>query len=575
MSTDFPDAPFNRTHAFDWLDQWYPVGFVKDFDPAAPHRFVLLGIPLVIWHQPAPSSDQHHSSSSSSSSSSSGSWRVFADVCPHRLVPLSEGRITPGGLLECPYHGWAFNGQGGCEIIPQEGHHATPRACATAYPCVVRQGLLFVKPAALPKRPVASDDSSSSSSAGAGVHADAGGSTVDAAGLPLVPEFDDPAWLVQDTWRDVPYDWASLMENVLDASHVPFTHHKSISSRDSVGAYDMRLTRQVSGAGFRGAWATGPRAGALGPQATEFVAPCLMRHTIDAQLRGYESMVVVYAVPIAPGKCRLLNRNAFKFTGQGWAAKLPALLMKAAPGWAIHLGTQVPLEDDQIFLHYGEAEFVAAAGKGKSAAQAYYMPSKADTYVVAFRSWIRHHGNGGPFGDVGRPEYRAHLQPRLSHPQLLDRYSQHTANCAQCQAALKQVTAGRRLLGWAAGLCCGAALLTAAAAVAALAAASTVAGGSSTAAAAAPAAAGIGSKAASLLLAGAAAAANAVLPLPGGPDALLLQPEAVAGLLAGAGLRVGGWAAAAAAAWLLRGALTGLEGAFHTGSYPPPRNKGP
>lgn len=29
MSTDFPDAPFNRTHAFDWLDQWYPVGFVK------------------------------------------------------------------------------------------------------------------------------------------------------------------------------------------------------------------------------------------------------------------------------------------------------------------------------------------------------------------------------------------------------------------------------------------------------------------------------------------------------------------------------------------------------------------
>lgn len=31
---------------------------------------------------------------------------------------------------------------------------------------------------------------------------------------------------LQDTWRDVPYDWASLLENVLDASHVPFTHHK-------------------------------------------------------------------------------------------------------------------------------------------------------------------------------------------------------------------------------------------------------------------------------------------------------------------------------------------------------------
>jgi hypothetical protein len=117
-------------------------------------------------------------------------------------------------------------------LYMQEGHHATPRACATPYPCVVRQGLLFVKPKALPKQPVASDDSSNmqhntssnsfssssssfsrssnaaasgaSGSAVAGEQVDAG---VDVSGLPLVPEFDDPAWLVQDTWRDVPYDW--------------------------------------------------------------------------------------------------------------------------------------------------------------------------------------------------------------------------------------------------------------------------------------------------------------------------------------------------------------------------------
>jgi hypothetical protein len=101
----------------------------------------------------------------------------------------------------------------------------------------VRQGLLFVKPKALPKRPVASDDadelqssssSSSFSTASSGTlgasgseawasagssssiraaagHVDDGG--VDVSGLPVVPEFDDPAWLVQDTWRDVPYDW--------------------------------------------------------------------------------------------------------------------------------------------------------------------------------------------------------------------------------------------------------------------------------------------------------------------------------------------------------------------------------
>lgn len=37
---------------------------------------------------------------------------------------------------------------------------------------------------------------------------------------------------------------------------------------------------------------------------------------------------------------------------------------------------QVPLEDDQIFLHIGELQYVAARRQGKSAAQAYYLPSK-------------------------------------------------------------------------------------------------------------------------------------------------------------------------------------------------------
>ena len=32
-------------------------------------------------------------------------WRVFADRCPHRQAPLSEGRVNEQGELECPYHG--------------------------------------------------------------------------------------------------------------------------------------------------------------------------------------------------------------------------------------------------------------------------------------------------------------------------------------------------------------------------------------------------------------------------------------------------------------------------------------
>lgn len=93
------------------------------------------------------------------------------------------------------------------------------------------------------------------------------------------------------------------MENVLDASHVPFTHHKSISNRNSIGAYDVRMSEPVSRTGFRSIWSTGPRAGHLGPQTSWYRPPCFMMQKIDAKAtKGYESLVIVYAVPIVPGR---------------------------------------------------------------------------------------------------------------------------------------------------------------------------------------------------------------------------------------------------------------------------------
>lgn len=42
---------------------------------------------------------------------------AFLDRCPHRNVPLSEGKVTDG-LLQCPYHGWRFDTGGACRMIP-------------------------------------------------------------------------------------------------------------------------------------------------------------------------------------------------------------------------------------------------------------------------------------------------------------------------------------------------------------------------------------------------------------------------------------------------------------------------
>jgi hypothetical protein len=43
-----------------------------------------------------------------------GEYRCTADKCPHRLVPLSEGRVNEKGEIECGYHGY-----GGCHPFPR------------------------------------------------------------------------------------------------------------------------------------------------------------------------------------------------------------------------------------------------------------------------------------------------------------------------------------------------------------------------------------------------------------------------------------------------------------------------
>jgi hypothetical protein len=53
---------------------------------------------------------------------------------------------------------------------------------------------------------------------------------------------------------------------------------------------------------------------------------------------------VCAAVPVGPGRCRLLNRNTFKFNRGGIGSAVARAVMRLAPDWAIHMGTQVRRE---------------------------------------------------------------------------------------------------------------------------------------------------------------------------------------------------------------------------------------
>jgi phenylpropionate dioxygenase-like ring-hydroxylating dioxygenase large terminal subunit len=78
--------------------QWF-VACASRTLGAKPLACTIQGVPLVLFRDGA------------------GRAGALLDRCPHRNVPLSAGRVADG-LLECGYHGWRFDGDGACRLVP-------------------------------------------------------------------------------------------------------------------------------------------------------------------------------------------------------------------------------------------------------------------------------------------------------------------------------------------------------------------------------------------------------------------------------------------------------------------------
>lgn len=77
---------------------------------------------------------------------SRGEVAAMRDICPHRGMPLSFGRIKDD-CVECAYHGWRFDGKGRCSTIPAlvEGSPIKPdKIGITTYSCRERDGYIWV-----------------------------------------------------------------------------------------------------------------------------------------------------------------------------------------------------------------------------------------------------------------------------------------------------------------------------------------------------------------------------------------------------------------------------------------------
>jgi phenylpropionate dioxygenase-like ring-hydroxylating dioxygenase large terminal subunit len=78
---------------------WYPACQSADLG-RRPLGLTLMDTPVVVFRD------------------RTGRPRALLDRCSHRNLALSLGRVRPDGCLECAYHGWRFDGSGGCVAVP-------------------------------------------------------------------------------------------------------------------------------------------------------------------------------------------------------------------------------------------------------------------------------------------------------------------------------------------------------------------------------------------------------------------------------------------------------------------------
>ncbi len=166
---------------------WYPLTWSRNVTRAlARHR--LLGDDLVVYRSEA------------------GAPIALDDMCPHRLAPLSMGKLR-GDAVECGYHGMTFAPNGRCIRIPGQPV-IPPSARVSSYPLHEKMGLVWIWPGD-PDR-------------------------ADPAQIYDLPQYNQPGWHAAhgDALR-IEANYLNLADNLCDPAHVSFVHLSTLGNSSS------------------------------------------------------------------------------------------------------------------------------------------------------------------------------------------------------------------------------------------------------------------------------------------------------------------------------------------------------
>ncbi|KAI3935959.1 hypothetical protein MKX01_021910 [Papaver californicum] len=390
MNSSFHKISFQEEEEeekFDWFSHWYPIIPLCDLDKRVPHAKRVMGLDIVVWW------DRNEDK-----------WQVFDDSCPHRLAPLSEGRIDQWGRLQCVYHGWCFDGAGDYKFIPQAPLDGPPvntfkKACARVYPSLEQNRLLWFWPNTDPQyKAIATKEKP-----------------------PYILELDDPSFSSLMGNREIPYGYEVLIENLMDPAHVPYAHYGIMRLPSKSPKLDREGGRPIE-INVQRLHKTGFLAKQDHGYNRLYRHACFMLAAPEA-VKIRQMVLIFLCIPVGPGRSRVIWTFPRNF-GQ-W-------LDKVIPRWVFHVGQNLILDSDLYLLHLEEHKLIDAGYTNWQ--KACFVPTKSDGLVVAFRKWLRKY-SGGQI-DWGT-KFKGILPPTPPKEQLMDRYWSHVVNCSSCRIALK------------------------------------------------------------------------------------------------------------------------------------------
>jgi phenylpropionate dioxygenase-like ring-hydroxylating dioxygenase large terminal subunit len=194
-------AAASRAPADDALvNDWHVVAFSKDVADGQLLPIKLMGEELVAWRH-------------------AGKVHVWKDLCIHRGAQLSRGWVVEGNVV-CPYHGWRYNSEAKCVLIPAHPDLPPPPK-ARAFPVRFEERYGFIW-----------------ASLGNPAH-----------DVPVFPEWGKAGFRV---FHAGPYPFGAnafrSVENFIDATHFPFVHaglNGVMSAPDKIN--DYRVTAGPQG----------------------------------------------------------------------------------------------------------------------------------------------------------------------------------------------------------------------------------------------------------------------------------------------------------------------------------------